>query len=320
MFYRIWSYTTKSDILVSDHPLTMFHIVFTEPSSNFVQTDKALLRCPHLTDGQKITWQLIASVCWHGESSKTINGWADVSKANGIEYKKFMDRLKSLKRAGGLITNEDGEWELVIPTAKHEPTIQDEVEDQGKRKHTMTQKESWELVKKGWNKDKPEAWLRLDGAMNLPVMIALETHTKRLGIERPDYERFVAQLCRGAGTDAWWSRQTMKASSVFGFSKVSDKKFENVEKLYKLGASVESKIDYNCDADILARYHEKGHDQLVKVIRLEAVDRLSAQEHLFGIPEDEYDATAAYVYFTENSERPVYWSFENRNSTRYLFS
>jgi hypothetical protein len=293
----------------------MFSIAFTEPSRDFVQTDKALLRCPHLTDGQKITWQLIASVCWYGESSKTINGWADVSKANGIEYKKFMDRLKSLKRAGGLIVNDDGEWELVVPTAKHEPTIQDEVEDQGKRKHNMSQKDSWELVKEGWNKNKPDSWLRLDGSMNLPVMIALETQAKRLEIQREQYGEFVGQVCRGATADSWWSSQNMKASSVFGFSKVSDKKFENVEKLYKAGGKVEKKVDYQSDAEVFARYAVYGYTRS-KIERIQVKDYNEAAEIATKHnPEDTF-----VLYFAPNREKPVFWTGIYTDRTRYLFA
>ena len=263
---------------------------------------------------------MIASTCWHGESSKLICSWTDVAKENGVQYKKFMDAKKSLHRAGGLITNEDGDWELVIPNQEKLPTISDEIEDQPNRKHSLTQKEAWELIKEGWNKDKPEAWMRLDGSFNLPVYIAFETQAKRLSIEREDYAKFTAQVCRGATADPWWSKQSMKASSVFGFSKVTDKKFENVEKLYKAGAAVESKIDYACDADILARYHEKGRTDLVKVIRLEAQDRHEAETHLNSIPDEEYDATAAYIYFKPGVDRPVHWSARNRPSTRYLFA
>ena len=298
----------------------MFNIVMTEPDGNFVQTDKELIRCKHLTASQKETWLMIASTCWHGESSKLICSWKDVAKENGVEYKKFMDAKKSLFRAGGLIQNEYGEWELAIPKEKRVETIQEEVQDAPNRKHDMTQKEAWELIKKGWNKAKPEAWLRLDGAFNLPVYIAFETHAKRLDIRREDYANFTAQVCRGGFADPWWSKQNMKASSVFGFSKVTDKKFENVEKLYKLGANVEAAIDYACDADILGRYHERGHTEFNTVLRYDASNREEAEEHLNSIPDEIYNETAVYLYFAPGKEKPVHWSRRNRNSTRYLFA
>ena len=295
-------------------------IVYDVPEGQYTQVPNSLIACPHLTPAHKVTWMQLASVCRNGQSHVTHNSIAKVAKALGLDYTNFRTAVNRLAKAGGIV-KEQGDWRLTVPSDEApEPTIQDEVQEAPNRKHSLTQKEAWELIKEGWNKDKPEAWLRLDGPFNLPVYIAFETQAKRLNIEREDYGKFTAQVCRGATADPWWSKQSMKASSVFGFSKVADKKFENVEKLYKAGAAVESKIDYACDADILARYHEKGRTDLVKVIRLEAEDSFQATEHLNTIPDEEYDPTAAYIYLAPDSERPIHWSGRTTNSTRYLFS
>ena len=262
---------------------------------------------------------MIASTCRHGKSSEDVKSWSDVAKANGVTYKKFMDAQKSLRKAKGLIQNEDGDWELVIPSEEApSAVIEEEVETQAKRKHSLTQKEAWELVKAAWNKEKPESFFRLDGSVALPWFIALETQAKRLGIDRPDYGKFVGQVCRGAKADDWWGKRDMKFTSIFGFGSIKDRQFENVEKLYKAGAKVEAAIDYACDADILARYHEKGRTELVKVVRFEAEDRHQGEAHLNSIPEEEYDETTAYIYFAPGKERPVHWS-HRRYNTRYLF-
>ena len=289
------------------------------PDGDFTQTPNDLIRCKHLTAGQKETWVMIASTCRHGKSSEDVKSWSDVAKANGVTYKKFMDAQKSLRKAKGLIQNEDGDWELVIPSEEApSAVIEEEVETQAKRKHSLTQKEAWELVKAAWNKEKPESFFRLDGSVALPWFIALETQAKRLGIDRPDYGKFVGQVCRGAKADDWWGKRDMKFTSIFGFGSIKDRQFENVEKLYKAGAKVEAAIDYACDADILARYHEKGRTELVKVVRFEAEDRHQGEAHLNSIPEEEYDETTAYIYFAPGKERPVHWS-HRRYNTRYLF-
>ena len=195
-------------------------ITYDLPEGDFTQVPNNLLSCEHLNPNDKITWMRLASLCRNGRSHSSIRTRGDIAKALGINFKTLESGLRRLKKNGGLVV-EDGEIVLTIPTEPApEPTINDEIDDQPKRKHSMTQKEAWELVKKGWNKNKPEAWMRLDGSVNMPLMIALETQTKRLEIERPDYERFVGQVCRGGGADSWWSKQTMKASSVFGFGKV----------------------------------------------------------------------------------------------------
>lgn len=296
-------------------------IVFPVPDGDFSQVPNELIRCKYLTAGQKETWMMIASICRQGQSSKDVKSWSDVAKANGTSYKKFMDAQKSLKKAGGLVANEDGDWELVVPTQEAEAaTIEEEIQEQVKRKHTMTQKEAWELVKTEWNKFKPDPWFRLDGGVALPWFIALETQAKRLKVDRPDYGAFVGQVCRGAAADEWWSKRDMKFTSVFGYGSIKDRQFENVEKLYKAGSKVEIKVDYTSDADILKRYHEVGREELTHVVRLEAKDHFDGGEKLNEIPDTEYDRTAAYLFFAPGQNSPVYWTGKNTRPTMYLFS
>jgi hypothetical protein len=299
-------------------------ITVPELGGNFTQVPNDLIRNKFLTAGQKETWLMVASVCWHGKSSEaTIGSMSDVAKANGVAYSKFWMSLNRLRAAGGIVETDDG-WDLLIPTAKPEKvedfSVHEEVAAQPARKNTMKDKEAWELVKEGWNKEKPEQWLQLNGALKRPEFIALETHAKRLGVEREQYKSFVGQICRGAANDPWWGQREMKLSSVFGFGAIKERQFENVEKLYKLGSKTEGKVDYACDADILARYHDKGRTEKTKVIRFEAEDDFAAAEHLNSIPDSEYDESAAYIYFAPGKDRPIHWSLRNNNSTRYLFS
>lgn len=301
-------------------PERPMQIIYEVPDGQYTQVPNALLACDHLSASHKVTWMQLASACRNGRSHDSLNSITRIATHIGQDPANFRTAVSRLAKAGGIIKEQD-EWTLVIPSEEApEPTIQDEIEEAPKRKHTLTQKEAWVLIKNGWNKAKPENWLRLDGSLNLPVYIAFETQAKRLNIEREDYERFTAQVCRGASADQWWSNQNMKASSVFGFSKVTDKKFENVEKLYKAGASVEVEIDFKQDSDILARYHEKGRTDIVRIIRLEATGRMEAEQHLENIPDEEYDETCAYIYFSPTSDKPVHWSGRSLNSTRYLFS
>jgi hypothetical protein len=105
----------------------------------------------------------------------------------------------------------------------------------------MSQADRWEAIKLAWNTHKPEGYMQLDGRVNLPLLIAIETQTKRLKIDRDDYDTFIGAVLRGAAADDWWSAKSMKASSLFGFSaNIPDAKFENVEKLYRSGLRIEA--------------------------------------------------------------------------------
>ena len=297
-------------------------IVVPIPEGDFSQIPNAVIRCKHLTSGQKETWMMIASVCRQGQSSEEVKSWSDVAKANGVEYKKFMDAQKSLKKAGGLITNEDGDWQLAVPEGKEaayyaERTIAEEVDAKPNVKTNTTADEAKKLIQDAWNKYKPEGYLLADGKLHPSAFIAIESQRARLNIERPDVGRFVEAVCRGLNADNWWSKQSMKITSVFGFGTPRDKQYENVEKLYKAGVKIERPVDLSCDADILARYHDKGRTDLTKVIRLEAEDQFKAGEHLNSIPDSEFDKHAAYIYF--KGDQIIHWSYRNQNSTRYLF-
>ena len=130
-------------------------------------------------------------------------------------------------------------------TEQGEQYIAQEVAEQPKRRSTgLTQKDRWELIKAAWNEHKPESYLQLDGRVNLPVLIAVETQSKRLGVDRDDYDAFIGAVLRGAKADPWWGAQSLKISNVFGFgAELDDKKFENVERLHKAGSALAPKVE-----------------------------------------------------------------------------
>ncbi|WGL30660.1 DNA replication protein [Synechococcus phage S-CRES3] len=122
-------------------------------------------------------------------------------------------------------------------------SVSEEIAEQPKRKHEMSQKEAWELIKEGWNDNMPEHYTSLSGAVNTPLYIAIETHAVKLQIERENYGEFVGAVLRGL--ENWWKeegRAGMKATNVFGFgANIDAKKFTNVEKAYKVGKTTELK-------------------------------------------------------------------------------
>ena len=269
-------------------------------------------------------WCQLYSLTRNGESADYAGGLKAAAEDAGLSPNSVKQIVRRLKLAGAA-KMVDGDLQLIIPTAEsvkeaEQLSVVAEVQDAPNRQHTLTQKEAWELVKEAWNKEKPEQYVSVSGSFPLPWFIALETQAKRLGIEREDYGKFVGQVCRGAGADSWWSSKDMKFTSVFGYGSIKDRQFENVETLYKAGAKIQAKVDFNCDADVLARYAEAGRTDMTRVIRLEAADHFEAAEALNAIPASEYDNTAAYLFFAPGGDRPIHWSGKSRRSTMYLFS
>lgn len=186
--------------------------------------------------------------------------------------------LKSVEE----LVEEDPFPEFDEPVAEPEPEklIIAEVEQQPKRESTgLSQKDRWELIKDAWNKHKPESYLRLDGSVNTPLFIAIETQSKRLGVDRDDYDAFIGAVLRGAGQDDWWSTKDMSATKVFGFgADLDDKKFLNVEKLYKLGTKQARKQEAIANSEDLAAKRRAA--EIAEYERMEEQQRIGGEKIL----------------------------------------
>lgn len=176
-----------------------------------------------------------------------------VAEQTGYNYNTWRHHLRTLVEAGfvrkvgldlELFPFEDGtelpEYVAAQVAEQVNKGISDEIAEQPKREPTgLSPKQRWDLIKVAWNEHRPANYMQLDGSVNKPLLIAIETHTKRLKIDRDDYDAFVGAVLRGVKADAWWAEKDLKASAVFGFgADLSDQKFENVEKLYKAGLKI----------------------------------------------------------------------------------
>lgn len=283
------------------------------PQKGFTQVPNALLSCS-LSASNKLTWIQIASACRDGKAD-VAGGMSEIAAAHGIPYSAFIKAVRRLKEAGGLEGDRTA-CRLVIPSDDHEPepesTIIDELEDQPKRKPSgVSQKESMLAIRGAWNKNKPEAWMQMDGRMHPSLFIAIETHAKRLGIERPDYPGFVSAVLQGAAADPWWSAKTMKPSNLFGWgTEIKDCKFQNVEKLYRSNNKAKPRLDLSDDNTWLEWYD--GYKGIKTIIRKTAADYWEALDRV----DEETDPTAAYLWFAEGKSRPHHWTGRNDQSTR----
>jgi hypothetical protein len=285
-----------------------------QPSKDFTILPNGLLESS-LSPADRDTWLMIASVCRDGLFDSP-RGMVIISELYHIPYNTFMARVRRLKAAGGLKGNQHS-CELVIPYSDEIPIdksldIADETNAQAKRKPSgITQKESMTAIKKAWNENKPESYLRLDGSFPLPLFIAIETQAKRLGIERPKYPDFIAEVLGAVKADPWWSIQNFKASNVFGWSaELPDKKFQNVEKLYKSPYKEKRKFDYLSEEFWLKWYD--GHYGSSKIIFKTSADYWESLDRAG----EETDTEAAYIWVKEGGNIPHHWTGHNDQTTR----
>lgn len=205
--------------------------------------------------------------------------------------------------------SDDEDTELVeyVPELPKTKLIAAEIEEQPKRKPTgLTEKDRWERIKEAWNKHKPEGYLQLDGSLNRPLLIAIDTQSKRLGIDRDDYDAFIGAVLRGAGADDWWSSKDMNATKVFGFgANLDDKKFFNVEKLYKSGLTIERKEQRGAaNVEAIRRRQEEEFRKMDEVEAAQAEEAKRTTEEFNEIA-DAWDKTCKEGWASCRADRVV---------------
>lgn len=298
------------------------------PDSEYTKVPNELLNSP-LSTGEKITWIKLLSVTRFGDSCEFQNGIAAVSRAVGeTNYNSFNRAVKKLVIAGGARYNADGDLELVIPAErtvvkKPHPKIKEpvsfaeEVATQPKRKPSgISQKDSVAQVTQAWNENKLESYSTEPPRMAPPLFVALETQAKKLGINRPDYPRFVKTILNGCRADEWWAeRENLKMSNIFGWGDtIEDKKFRNVEKLYNLGKKYKRPFSWDDDVSVLEHYKKVAPDlEFTSVERLVFDTDEEAEEHYALRQHDK----VIYVYKskeTSGGRHAFLWTlFYNRN-------
>lgn len=311
------------------------------PKRGFTKAPNELLACP-LSAGEKITWLQLASCMRDGESCELRGGLATVAGQLGVSYANLVKAVKRLEKAGGCIRLRSS-IELLIPEARIQPTrvvedilvtpivpveepetptpekyIAAEQDKLPNRKPTSLKQADREiLIKEAWNKHKPENWMALDGRISPPLYIAIESHTKRLGHDRDDYDGFMKRVLNGAKVDGWWSKKiNMKAPSVFGFGQPDDRKFINVEKLYNLGGTQQAAsagFDTTPEA-FLEWYRLDAGLGITKVKFIEVETEDEAWDSDKGVQ----DGTA-FVWFLTGRAKPIHWTHKlNNPKFRYL--
>ena len=293
------------------------------PESRFTCVPNELITCD-LEPAQKLAWIQLASLCRNGKSSdfaRRIAGMAEELDLSEQALRKMANKLASL----GAVKKEDGDLVLLVPSAEsikkeEDKSISNEVQEQPKRKPSgVDQATAWESIKEAWNRSKPDDYYRLDGRVQLPQFIAIESQAKRLGVERSNYGPFVSQVLRGACADDWWSKREMKISGIFGYSaKIPDNKFTNVEKLYKLGGKApDVKFSLRDDTSVLRWFNEKDPEQ-----GWATIERLKMEqgEEVWKHEKETIAGTVIYLYHDPSSDRIHHWTGKTQKSHKFRYT
>jgi hypothetical protein len=273
----------------------------------FSKIPNEILFANELTPQERLTWCQLESICFGRDYKLFRRGFVEIASIFSVPYTSLLRSIRGLKAKGYLEESEDGHrllfpWaydeiqkvEKETPVApeplekvKEEPpdilepvkkapqpddfTIRNAVEEKPNQKPTgIDPKDSWKDLCEAWNKNKPDNWMLADGKYNAAVFMTLSEHCKRLGIPRSELPDFVGQVAKGCSVDEWWKDKSgICIPQVFGYyvAKLTDSKYQMVEKLYRLGVNKISKFSWNDDQSILHYFRKACPDQTFKTVQ-----------------------------------------------------
>jgi len=307
--------------------------------SNFTQVPNQVLNCDWPA-GAKILWMQLHSLTRKGKSDPLPRRFVGIATELGISKSAFLKSTERLRLLGGLnCTN--GQCQLLLPIESNDSliqptvvnvndevisvkdlpeTIQASIDSKAKRKPSGVSPEvSWQAIKEVWDANKPEIYLQMKEPFDKMAFIALETHAKRLHIERPNYPSFVLQVLKGLAKDKWWpTAGNLKISSVFGRGALSDDKFERIEGFYRAG-EIDMKPRFDCTNDKhWIKWYNFNRVSIDTVEQMTFDDRDSAQEFLTDFTRPERPANVARIVFIQGTNKPFHWSLQGDLRFHYL--
>ena len=292
----------------------------------FSQIPNDLIFCD-LSPALKVAWIQIASLCFKSGEVTLSGGVKDLAEKIGVPSRSFYTSYRRLKECGAIRCegntiallvpgpeSADDQPVTVEPATEQEPeTIAEEIQQQAPRKPSgVSQKESGAQIAEAWNKYKPEAFMQMEKRIAPPLFVSIETHAKRLNIERSDYPEMIRHILTSCKNSDWWKTRNIKPSHIFGWgTDIEDKKFTNVERLYREGKT-NQRFSLQDHDQVLSWYNEKWPE--VKWQKVEVIEVKEYQDAWHHDADYEPSGTIYLYTATEEGEKPgsiSHWTGRN---------
>ena len=218
----------------------------------------------------------------------------EIAAECGMDVDTCRDQRRALKSKGFL--KGDGQRIIVtIPDADFQP------KEVKLDKHQQLRHDLRDV----WNRYKPDSYSKIRNPLAEKEVKTLTLHAKHNS--ETDLRKFLTAVLRGARADGWWGnteRTSFKFSNLFGTGNPEQKKFSNIEKLYKLSSSKKAEaalFDIEDDQCWLDWYHSKGQEHMTRVARLE-MERYAAWDH------QKENAGDGVIYVYSQGSDLVHWT------------
>lgn len=276
------------------------------PTTEFTRIPNSVIFDENLTAVEFRTWcQLLAMPKGRKEVNMTA---AKIAEAHGTTSDVCRDRRRSLKAKGYLSGSKE---ELVVTMPDDGFTA--------KEPKTSPAQDLRHKLNEVWNEWRPKTFCGMRLPLSAKQLITLKEHSSNLKEE--NLEVVLKRVLLGCRADPWWKEKTMKFDNVFGTGGPTEKKFSNVEKLYKLGVSDAGQsvaFDPSNDRSWVDWFALKGSPEYTKIKRLEAADRFEALDNEIELKESGSLTGDTIRVYSDQQGQIVYWTGQNLPQFRYL--
>jgi len=285
-------------------------IIKPPPSTrNFTQIPNEILHAD-LPMADKLIWMQLRSLCPASEESYQIGSISSVGRKFGISPRNAQKLVKNLVEAK-LAIKDGEELYLLLPGEDWEPPT----------KKVVSKTDDKALIRDVWNEFAPDSYVKLRKPVAAKTVDAIMTHMEHLKFVGTPAE-LVKQVLAGAKAhDRFWLNANARPEWIFGSGDPTEKKFANVETLYKMGnskAGQAAAFDPSDDRSWIDWFSSKGSPEYTKVQRIETVDRFSALDHYIDLKDTGRLTEHTILIYSDQSDRIVYWTNQNLPSFRYL--
>jgi hypothetical protein len=285
-------------------------IIKPPPSNrNFTQIPNEILYAD-IPMADKLIWMQLRSLCPASEESHQAGSISSVGRKFGISPRNAQKLVKNLVESK-LAVKDGEELYLLLPGEDWEAPA----------KAVTAKTDDKALVRDVWNEFAPDSYVKLRKPLAAKTIDAIMTHMEHLKFVGTPSE-LVKQVLAGAKAhDRFWLNANARPEWIFGSGDPTEKKFSNVETLYKLGnskAGHSAAFNASDDRSWVDWFSSKGSPEYTKVKRLETEDRFSALDHYVELKEAGRLTEDTILIYSDQSGRAVYWTGQNLPQFRYL--
>ena len=285
-------------------------IIKPPPSTrNFTQIPNEILYAD-IPMADKLIWMQLRSLCPASEESYQIGSLSSVGRKLGISPRNAQKLVKNLVEAK-LAIKDGEELYLLLPGEDWEPPT----------KAVVAKTDNKALIRDVWNEFAPDSYVKLRKPVAAKTVDAIMTHMEHLKFVGTPAD-LVKQVLAGAKAhDRFWLNANARPEWIFGSGDPTEKKFANVETLYKMGnskAGQSAAFNPADDRSWIEWFSTNGSSEYTKVERVATEDRFSALDDYVQRKESGRLTEDTILIYSDQSGRAVYWTGQNLPSFRYL--